>query len=600
MNFKAFNLSAIYHKGVTTFLFLLSFLWVQSQGLSSSNKQSIKQLKAKISSTETSASDKEQLITILIKKTRASQDQNELYNTFALAAKYTTGVSQIAYGDSLIAVSKKIGNTIKISDAYIGKGMILVGNKDYSSALSNYLIAYDLLKKENNDYLLYNLEYNIAQTRNYLGENKEARESLIKTVTFFRNNHQKMDGTDYRLYYLYALISLIDTNSFLGRSSENNSLIDEGKSFLDQKANLDLMSYMPYLISSEGMQAYYLKNFPKAITLLSKSLSSYNDHWGHPTDQFYLGMSYWENQEYDKAIPYFSAIDKEYEKTGKIDPKFRPAFEKLYKYYSEKNNNALQVKYIDKLLAINKTYEKEYKDVYAHLKTDYDIDKLEDEKLLLTQKVSRQKYWVMLLALVSIIGLCLFSYSFMLSLKRKKQYQKLFKRYIIQQKNNRITDKHVEISELETVQKMVNNFQEVEIVDIENITSVNPMIENHVLKKLDQFEKSKMFIDKNISLKSLAAECGTNTAYLSKIINTHKGNNFKSYLINLRLEYTMEIWREQPESRLLTIQEIALKSGFSTAQSFSKNFQLKYEISPKYFLQNLNKDAHSHPLEIAR
>ncbi|RMZ58785.1 hypothetical protein D1632_14465 [Chryseobacterium nematophagum] len=48
--------------------------------------------------------------------------------------------------------------------------------------------------------------------------------------------------------------------------------------------------------------------------------------------------------------------------------------------------------------------------------------------------------------------------------------------------------------------------------------------------KLEQFEKSKKFLQKNIHVYSLAKDLGTNRVYLSKSVNELKGKNFSQYL----------------------------------------------------------------------
>ena len=72
--------------------------------------------------------------------------------------------------------------------------------------------------------------------------------------------------------------------------------------------------------------------------------------------------------------------------------------------------------------------------------------------------------------------------------------------------------------------------------------------------------------------------------------NYYKKDNFLSYINNLRLDYVVKLWKINPKTRHLRIQEISSKAGFSTAQSFSKNFKEKYQISPSYFLKHLEKE----------
>ncbi|KQT18455.1 hypothetical protein ASG31_06965 [Chryseobacterium sp. Leaf404] len=587
----------------TTIIFLLSLTFFHSQRKTDFNNFDFNLIKSKITEPNLKSAERKKLILELIFDVKKINDKNLLYDSYALASQYTTGQDQLKYGDSILMIGKVIGTDAKIADAYIAKGMILSTHKDFVGSLDSYLKAYDLLKKGKNGYVINNLEYNIADTKNYLGLHEEARTSLQKTIAFFRLHHDKVDGTDYRLYYMYSLISLIDTNSRTGKFGDNANLINEGKNFIKDKQNADLETLLPYLISSEGMQAYYQKNYQQAIKLLNKSLSTYNDQWNHSNDYFFLGMSYWENGEQDKAVESFAVLDEELDKNGKIDPKFRSAFEKLYEYYLKKEDKIKQFEYIDKLLMLHKVYEKEYEQIFPHLKTKYEIDKLNREKQKLSTSLKEQRYFNLSLIVLSTLLLLGLFYSILRSYRRKKQYKKLYETYILQNSvgssveeesvdyefsSDNYDEKFIDDKE-ESDEICEEELEEEEVSPSGNTLLINQTLENQVLDKLSFFEKSRKFLDSSVTLKSLAVYCGTNTAYLSKIINSHKKCNYKTYMVNLRLNYTMHLWKSRADSRVLSIQEIATKSGFSTAQSFSKNFLLKYEVSPKYFLQQLNK-----------
>lgn len=119
---------------------------------------------------------------------------------------------------------------------------------------------------------------------------------------------------------------------------------------------------------------------------------------------------------------------------------------------------------------------------------------------------------------------------------------------------------------------------------------INPLIVENILSYLNTFELKKKYLIKDISLLNMAKECGTNTAYLSKVINHYKKNNFASYLNNLRLNHAVELWKTTPRLRYKSIQEMADMVGFKTAQSFSKKFHEKYKTTPTYFLKDLNQN----------
>src|SRR5690606_1333771 len=133
-------------------------------------------------------------------------------------------------------------------------------------------------------------------------------------------------GKNYEMYYIYSLMSLIDSNTNLGKYEDSKALLKEAFQYLEENK---LAQYVPYFITSEGIIDYYTKDYNKAISKFSEAIRLYNDQWEHNTEVFYLGMSYWNTGKKKLAVQYLEEIDKHYEKTKKLDPLFRPAYEIL-------------------------------------------------------------------------------------------------------------------------------------------------------------------------------------------------------------------------------------------------------------------------------
>lgn len=526
---------------------------------------------------------RQKMIADFIRKTKENTNLPLLFDLYGLASKYRVGKEQLKYGDSLLVVAQKIGTVDKMGEAHLARGMMFTHNEDHTKALESYLTAYQYLKKKNNPYLIHNLEYNIAQTKNYLGLHGEARVSLQKAVQFFRKNHPTLDGTDYRLYYVYSLIALIDTNTRLGYYADNPPLIAEGKKFI---AAEDMNSYLPYLLNSEGMQHYHKKEYPAAIEKLNSALSLHTDHWDHLMDHFYLGLSYWETGQKEKAVAHFTILDQKYDKEKKINPIFRPAFEKLYEYYLEKKDENRQLDYINKLLTLHKTYEKEYKRLQATLRSEYDLKKLETEKQNLEKSVIRQKTLAAVLLVAAALLLTGLLYFVVMNRKRRRLYNELYEKYSTPAARPEIQDNAEhglpaqQAEHPEAVLETPHGDSEV----------MNPAVVRAVTAKLEAFEKNRDFMHPEVSLKQLATRCGTNTTYLSRIINQQKNRNFNQYINDLRLDEVLLRWKTLPKTRQYSIQRTAEEAGFSSAQSFARNFKERFQISPTYFLKKLNEE----------
>ena len=122
-----------------------------------------------------------------------------------------------------------------------------------------------------------------------------------------------------------------------------------------------------------------------------------------------------------------------------------------------------------------------------------------------------------------------------------------------------------------------------------NNLSISKDIISNVLQKLEIFEKKKEFTNLKLTLHSLAKESNTNANYLSKIVNHYKEMNFPAYLNELRINYALELLKENKIIRKYTIKAIANEVGFNTAESFSNAFYKKTGLKPSYYIQELNK-----------
>ena len=110
-----------------------------------------------------------------------------------------------------------------------------------------------------------------------------------------------------------------------------------------------------------------------------------------------------------------------------------------------------------------------------------------------------------------------------------------------------------------------------------------------ILKKLDEFEKNKGYLEANINQIDFARKLETNSTYLSKTINQYKNKNFSQYINDLRIEHTITRLSEDKKFRNYSIKAISEEVGFSNSESFSKAFLKKTGYQPSYFIKNSEK-----------
>src|SRR5690606_35402709 len=90
--------------------------------------------------------------------------------------------------------------------------------------------------------------YIIAQNKIYLGQYEDANKDLLICLKYFKDNLKNKSslGKNYEMYYIYSLMSLIDSNTKLGKFQDNKALLKEAFQYLEENK---LSQYVPYFIT---------------------------------------------------------------------------------------------------------------------------------------------------------------------------------------------------------------------------------------------------------------------------------------------------------------------------------------------------------------
>ncbi len=93
------------------------------------------------------------------------------------------------------------------------------------------------------------------------------------------------------------------------------------------------------------------------------------------------------------------------------------------------------------------------------------------------------------------------------------------------------------------------------------------------------FNEKQIFKDPELRLNEVARQLGTNRTYVSKLINTRREMSFSDFVNDYRVRYS-EMILTSSDYFSLSLEEIALKSGFSSTSSFYRSFVKKNGIPP--------------------
>ncbi|WP_166921611.1 helix-turn-helix domain-containing protein [Flavobacterium poyangense] len=135
--------------------------------------------------------------------------------------------------------------------------------------------------------------------------------------------------------------------------------------------------------------------------------------------------------------------------------------------------------------------------------------------------------------------------------------------------------------------------EENNIADIEEPTASNFIIKDEtrteILDKLIKLEEKRLFLRQDFTLHNVAKRLKTNTAYLSKIVNSELDKNFSSYVNELRINYIIIELKNNTKLRSYSINAISEEIGYKSPESFTKYFKIATGISPSIYIKKINQ-----------
>lgn len=102
---------------------------------------------------------------------------------------------------------------------------------------------------------------------------------------------------------------------------------------------------------------------------------------------------------------------------------------------------------------------------------------------------------------------------------------------------------------------------------------------------LEQWIQEKGYVERNITIITLAKQLGTNRTYLSNYINEHYEENFNTWINQLRIKEAQILLEENN----IPLHVIAEQVGFSDLPHFSRTFKFITGQSPSNWKKQVNK-----------
>ncbi|NML59081.1 helix-turn-helix transcriptional regulator [Chryseobacterium cheonjiense] len=484
---------------------------------------------------------------------------------------------KLKYADSMVWAANLSHDKDLLIIAHIDKGVIYYYNyKKFQLALNEYLEAYEYSKSTKNAFLKYQNLYHIGVVKSYLGYYDEAADLFRACLAFYRGKLKTdlhpNEIYNYKKGYLNSLHQLIICYRHLGKYNEMDAAIEKGLS--EAGDNRDFAQEKGYFLLSKGISEYNERQYEKALSDLNRSLPAIRnsrDFARLSVNYFFIGKTYLGMNDAKKSVVYFKKIDSIFNKHQFILPELRENYELLINYSKKNKDQTQQLYYTGQLLKADSIMSRDFSYLSPKIHKDYDTKTLLEEKNKL-QKMNYLVTVIIILLIIWAIGLI------MLFTKKQKKAKEIKQKYIL------LEEKFVK--EQTEVQVPHNSIEE-------KRPNLHESKVGELLRKLQTFENKKGFTQKGLTISKLASQLGTNSSYLSQVINEHKGGNFNKYLSQLRINYITTILFEDKKYLKYNIETLARECGIASRQNFSDLFYEINGIRPTDFIKKRMQEIES-------
>jgi AraC-like DNA-binding protein len=492
---------------------------------------------------------------------------------YLISSKYE-GNKAIQYLDSAIVVSKNTNDIKYPAYAYSAKAYELKKLFRFREALDNFILAEKKAQTNNIDFYYYS-KFSIAILRSEeLGEVHEALDLYKECFNYYKNKDVR--SPKYSLSYQEVIFALADAHKALHQtdSATYYNKLGYKESKITKYDEINALFTL-----NEGANLVLKKNYTGALDSIKKALPimiAFKNEGNILASYYYLGKTNEGLGNKPLAMINFIKVDSLYNKTKRITPEFTSGYPFLISHFKDKGDKANQLKYLTKYMYIDSTLQKNYKELTKKLQKEYDTPHLISEKESLIQSLesdNAKSHWgigSLIFIVISVTGLGIYQHN------QKKKYKSSFEKIINQTEQSNTNTSNIP-----------NKESKIEINNSKEDIGIADELVKQILEKLKRFESQKEYLQANITVQTLSATFETNSKYISKIVNTHKGKTFIQYINDLRIEYALIQLQKDNKLRKYTIHALALEYGFNNAESFSTAFHKKTGLKPTYFIKEL-------------
>jgi AraC-like DNA-binding protein len=412
-------------------------------------------------------------------------------------------------------------------------------------------------------------DYNLADQYQNLGlynQSKRIISQLLSDQKLLKSNDPALRITTAKLYQLQALNSGINkdypaafknldkSNQYLNNDNEENRILKTENRIFHSAYLLKQNRMVKYkvLIESIISDLEHQKNQPFLLALAYESLSQYyflKQDYTTSVEKLEAGLFLIENLPFNNLkIKIYESLSRSYYALHN-DVKYHQ-YNKLYNNLKTKTDASSKegIRYIIKLVETNQNKSIEF------------------------QKLMFLKSFLPLILALFLIVVGLFTY-FLITKSKNKDLKKQFD-FFEKQSNEKLQPVLLNKA-FSTTKDAVT-------------TKMSRGKEDEILQKLEEFEKSNRYLNKNMSLSMLSSQMEINPKYLSEVIN-NKEKNFNGYINKLRINHIVQLLKNDSTFLNYKVSYLAEYSGFSSHSAFTTVFKSVTGMSPNAYIQEISK-----------
>lgn len=214
-----------------------------------------------------------------------------------------------------------------------------------------------------------------------------------------------------------------------------------------------------------------------------------------------------------------------------------------------------------------------------------------DDKNTIIRKKERHQMILVSIFLISLLAIFILIKVFA---AKRKMADKRFNHILLQMKENSLERNEdntspLSISQPEEKDKTLKDAElTVESKKKSDKKILSDKKEMDLLKKLEDFEAGKEFLNNNYSISSMATQFETNSKYINFILQKHRNKTFSDYINSLRILYITRLLYEETEYRNYKISYLSEICGYSSHSRFTSVFKTETGLSPSDFINKIS------------